>query len=494
MLSAKLIVLVLLGQTPGPAPDPDALIEKLGSASYAEREATKSLESLGSKALPALRSALKAKDPEVRIRAKAMINRIEGNLLIQESLVRLDFKDVSLDEIVKSLKKQTGAEVTLGAPGPEFAGRRITLRETQPVPFWKAIDRICAEAKLSFQYQYMGPRGQSLVLSSQPNLVNQPSYYHGPFRVSIVSLSYQSEILFQQNARMVAQMRPVAPRLGGVAKKTGVLPLAKARAGSPGPGEAEKADNAPARIVQFRAQFQVAPEPRMTFSLTGNLKLLEAVDELGQSLVPSATDDERTFGPMGMMSGPVGMMSNGMMSGQMANLAAPLRRPETPGKQIKTLRGTVDVTVSSPRANPLVIPLENAVGKTFQNDDRHVVVNSIDIDPMTRQDVIELTVDDLDELFRADGSGGVGMAVPNGMIGGGFGRRIGGDPSRGQIQILTSTGQSASYQTSIDSDAGRLTLRVLQVPQMGEIKEIRISSVIRAVAKVPFEFHDLPMP
>ena len=63
MLSAKLIVLVLLGQTPEPKADAAALVEKLGSASYAEREATKSLESLGSKALPALRSALKTNGP-----------------------------------------------------------------------------------------------------------------------------------------------------------------------------------------------------------------------------------------------------------------------------------------------------------------------------------------------------------------------------------------------------------------------------------------------
>ena len=66
MLSAKLIFLVALGQTPEPKPDAAALVEKLGSASYAEREASKSLENLGSKALPALRSSLKSKDPEVR--------------------------------------------------------------------------------------------------------------------------------------------------------------------------------------------------------------------------------------------------------------------------------------------------------------------------------------------------------------------------------------------------------------------------------------------
>ncbi len=47
MYVAPLIVLVVLGQTAEPARDAAALMEKLGSASYAEREATKSLDSLG---------------------------------------------------------------------------------------------------------------------------------------------------------------------------------------------------------------------------------------------------------------------------------------------------------------------------------------------------------------------------------------------------------------------------------------------------------------
>ena len=90
-----------LGQTPEPKPDAAALVEKLGSASYAGRKTTKSLENLGSKALPALRSSLNSKDPEVRSRARAMISKIEGNLPLHESSVRLDFKDASLDHIVQ---------------------------------------------------------------------------------------------------------------------------------------------------------------------------------------------------------------------------------------------------------------------------------------------------------------------------------------------------------------------------------------------------------
>jgi len=156
MPGAQLLVLVLLGQTAESQLDPAALVEKMGSASYAEREAAKSLESLGGKALPALRSALKSKDAEVRLRARTMINKIEGNLLVQETPVRLDFKDATLDEIFKSLSKQAGFNISLASRGPMNLGmpkERISLQDSKPVPFWKAIDRVFEAAHLGYQVQ-----------------------------------------------------------------------------------------------------------------------------------------------------------------------------------------------------------------------------------------------------------------------------------------------------------------------------------------------------
>ncbi len=491
MFGANLIVLALLGQPPEPSRDAAALVEKLNSAAAAEREASKSLESLGSKASPALRAASKSKDPEVRKRARALINKIEGNVLIQESSIRLDFQDATLDEIVKSLGKQAGFEVGLAQQGPQLGARRVTLREPQPVPFWKAIDRLCEVGQLTRQYQGMAPRGPGvsqprLVLSYQPEPSTQPGYNHGPFHFDVVSLFYQSQVSFNRPARMRAPQR-IVQGPDGVARKVAAPPADPPAAGAPGPGEAKNAGSAPVRIVQFRVQFQVVPEPRMSISQTGPLQLLEAVDELGQSLLPPARDDGRAPGATVMMGG-------SMPGGTAANLIAQLHRPESPGKLIKTLRGTVEVSVSSPRPNPLVISVEGAAGKTFQDDDRRVVVNSIDRGPLRMQEVFELTIDDLDDLFPAEPVDGQGFGGRPLTIRRGFVRPFGNDPSQWPIQILTSTGQSIFYQTSVDRDSRRVSLRLNQMPQMGEIKEIRISSIIRASATIPFEFHDLPMP
>jgi len=500
MYVAPLIVLVVLGQTAEPPRDAAALVEKLGSASYAEREATKSLESLGDKALPALRPALKSKDPEIRMRARALINKIEGNLLIQASLVRLDFKDATLEEIVKSLSKQTGFEVALSPVGVAqaelrragngFGTRRITLLESQQVPFWQAIDRLCEAGQLTCQYQVVNLPGQGasqsgLVLSYQPDPLAQPGYNHGPFHMNVLSLSYTSHVYFNGTNRMVAQMRPGMRLADGAAFQKGARqPVEPLPAGAAGPGGAKNGNLGASgnRTVQFQAQLRIVPEPRMTLGPAANIQLVEAVDELGHSLLPSMEGDERVFGPMA---------TAGFAMGTTANLTIRLHRPEAPGKLIKTLRGTVEVSVAAPRSNPLVIPLEGAAGKTFQNDERRVVVNSIDSDPMRRQEVIELTIDDVDDLFPAEAAK---LGARAGMMAPGIGPRFGGDMSGWPIVVRTSRGQNAYSQTSIDRDSGRVTLRVTQMPQAGEPKEIRISSVVRATAKVPFEFHDLPMP
>ena len=39
-----------------------------------------------------------------------------------------------------------------------------------------------------------------------------------------------------------------------------------------------------------------------------------------------------------------------------------------------------------------------------------------------------------------------------------------------------------------------MTLGLPPINEMNQAKEIRISSIVRATAKIPFEFHDLPMP
>ncbi|MFI5456753.1 MAG: hypothetical protein ACHRXM_15005 [Isosphaerales bacterium] len=496
MPGAQLLVLVLLGQTADSQLDPTALVEKMGSASYAEREAAKSLESLGGKALPALRSALKSKDAEVRLRARSMINKIEGNLLVQGTPVRLDFKDATLDDIFKSLSKQAGFNISLASRGPMNLGmtkERISLQDSNPVPFWKAIDRVFEAAHLGYQVQQGYQQGMmpgqtgrrpDLVLVPQPDLASQPRSDHGAFQVSLTMLSFQSHVSFTASSRMYAQFRGANGASTKVAMKAARSPVEKSRAGAKGSSsrpDAEKAGNDPARTIQFTANLQILPEPRMTMSQAGAVELLEAVDDRGNSLLPTSKGVEMPFGNMGFAA-------PGMFA---VNSTVQLHRPETPGGLIKKLRGTVEVSVSARQPDPLVIPLEGAAGKTFQNDALHVIVNAIDLDQAPRQNVIELTIEEIDQLFPEQPGNGMGPGARNMAIAMGG---TGGENPQSPIQLINTGGQNMFFQLMFDRDSGRLKLRVHQMPQMGEMKEIRVSNIIRARTKIPFEFQDLPMP
>jgi hypothetical protein len=502
MLGANLVVLALLGQLPAPARDPAALVEKLGSSSQAEREAAKSLESLGKKSLPALRASLKSKDPETRTRARALINKIESNLLLDGTNVRLNFRDATLDQVAKSLSEQTGLDIGIsGMLGSGSDARPITIREREPMPFWKAIDRICLVAQLGWEFQPSGPRfpgahRQRLVLSELPVPVTQSSSSHGAFHVNVESLSYQSQVSFGAAAIMRAQAFAGARVIDGAPPKG-----ARLRAGGPrGFGAA------PARMIQFQVHVRLAPEPRMAIAQSGPLKILEAVDDLGNSLLSSARDDQQPDGAMGTAVTPPVMFYSG---GTAVIASAALHRPERPGKVIKRLRGSADVLVTAARPNPLVIPLEGAVGKTFENDDQRVVVEKIDTDEARRQTLIELLVDNLDgihpaELASPGGFGGASAKATrmsammgmgrSGMMGMRPAMGSGLDPSQSPVQVIMSQGQSAMCRESVDRNSGRLTLSFPHVPQMGEAKEIRIWSIIRTTTSIPFEFHDLPMP
>ena len=180
-----------------------------------------------------------------------MINKIEGNLLLQESSVRLDFKDASLEHIVKSISKQVGFESGSVEWGPALGGTSATGAsrsvEPGPVPFWKAIDRLCEVGKLTWNYRVSrsacpGVPQPALVLSYNPDSAwPSPVLDHGPFHFSVISLSYQNTIYFQSSAPMFAPPTR-APQGWCAAKKKGSLPELKQRAAAmlPGVGEVAK--------------------------------------------------------------------------------------------------------------------------------------------------------------------------------------------------------------------------------------------------------------
>ena len=370
MLAVKLFLAVqLLSQTASTS-DPTNLVDQLGSARYADREAAaRALEQLGREAVPALQLGRGSRDLEVRSRAESILRRIEGSLLTQPTMVRLDFRDAPLPEVVSALVQRTGMKIALFPENfPRWKTMRVNLREPEAMPFWKAIDRLCQATSLHGDLELHGPsarNGPTLALGDRNLRPLLPTSDHGPFRVSLVGLDYQRHVGFA----VVTSRPPRNP------------------AGPPG---GEQADLGPPRprpvtSVQCTLQLQVTAEPRLGLSQSGPLQIKEAVDDRGNSLV--AAGQVTAPGPAAQSVGYLGGTCTPVL-----HLRAPLHRPDNAGASIRLLTGKIPLAVMARRPDPLVVPLAGASGKTFGDADVRVTVHEVRTDPNNRQRQIELSV------------------------------------------------------------------------------------------------------
>jgi len=462
MLGANLMLVVVLGQVQATAPDldPAVLVAQLGAARYADRQAAaEALERIGRPALSALRTARDSRDLEVRTRAWSLTQKIEEALLTQPTRITLDFDNALLADVTKSFSLQTGFKMALYPQNlPKWRNQRVTLHESQPVDFWKAVDQLCDAAGLQYNssmHGYGGEREPVLALTDGSVRALTPISDHGPFRVSLLGVDYQRHVSYSPPPP--PPPRPAAleppPRDTGATRRLH-----------------------PVTNVQFAAQLVVAAEPRLTLSYQpGALQLIEAVDDRGNSLVPAGNSGPalRTAAYFGMMNGPV------------VQLPAPLHRPAVAGELIKKLRGIIPLTVSSRRPDPLIVPLSSAAGKTFENPDVQLTVHEIRTNPNTPNTQVELTVRPGDrEAFSSQGDG----EGPNFL----FQRS---SPAQLQIEVIDGRGQVIHwFQSGADADNSRVTLTLTHPPSAPPPKELRYYALTRSKVNVPFEFTDIPMP
>ena len=89
----------------------------------------------------------------------AILNRIEGGLLVQPTPIAFDFRDVPIAEAIRTINRQaglrSGSSPRTTRPGPA----RLTLRTDEPLPFWKGIDALCEAGGL--HYVLGGPAARS---------------------------------------------------------------------------------------------------------------------------------------------------------------------------------------------------------------------------------------------------------------------------------------------------------------------------------------------
>jgi len=428
MTAPSLVGLVLLGLAAPPG-DPDAWIARLGAPRYPDRErAAGALTEIGTPALPALGRAARAdRDPEIRARAARLIGAIERRRLTRPTRLELDFRDRPLPGAVADLAGRSGINVTVD-PAADLAwqSRRVSVQAAGPVPFWDALDRLCQAGGLRPAAAGggggggPGRRGELIRLVPGPP-DPAPTAYSGPFRARLIGLRRQ----------------PL--ELGG-----GLL----------------------------HARLELVGEPGLFPGPAGPLKILTAVDDLGQSMLPPRSADGFPPAPAGLKRG------DGPPALQ---YLFPLRLPARPGRRIEHLRGVAAISVSARRPDSMVaIPLEDSTGKVFAVGDATVRI---------------------DQVLPWPGGAGlkVGLSIARGVA---TPEPIpllpdSRDPNRGRIEVVDARGRPCDWgplrrRPWFGEEV--IELRLAPGPDGSPPAEFRIFDLIEDVAEVPFAFSRVPLP
>jgi len=446
-MAPTLALIVLSVALAGPA-EPQAQVDRLGSPRYADREeAVAELERMGRKALPALRGALDSKDLEVRNRATALVDRIEASLLTMPTLIAMDFQDAPIAEVVRAIRDRSGVNLNLRPEeSPAWKDRKLTVVEAEPVPFWPAIDRLCEAGRVRINPGFPmvpGRAERSLTLIDGESRDPSPRFDSGPFRVRVVELDHQRKITYL----------PTQP--GAVVALGGPSPTLV--------------------IEQFHLTIQVMAEPRLSLQQESMAKVVEAVDDLGQSLVLP------TSGPTPASGQRARMMAFSGAGNADVRVVIPLRRPESPGKAIRSIRGLIPLAVSSRKSDPFTIELADPVDKPARAPDAIVTVRGIKPggDGPTNIDLA---------IVPRDG------AEPNDPGMPAFRNQA---TIQQRIEVVDARGNALAWFPSNMQTEGanvRITMHVPPQANQGAPARILYYATVRAQAEIPFEFRDLPMP
>ena len=493
MLIAAVAMATMVGWAPGDGPA--ELVARLGSPRFAEREAAAaSLKRLGRQALPELRKARSAQDPEIRLRASKVRDEIESALLLEPTMVRLDFHDRPLSEVVEAIGRRAGVSVSSDtAPWIQrrrqdrssWPPRRITLEAPEPLPFWESIDRLCRAGGLRRLYSRNPfgtdePFDQLLLV---PGEASPPKSDAGPFRVELLGIRRERDL-------------DLAPGLS----QFGRFPIDRgpqSRVAGPGSGPEVK----DVRTSSFFAELLISIEPRLRIFGKASLERLKATDAQGHSVLREPTAEERKAqAAMFRMNPHLDPERNpGLRFGSGSRRSSPtqlryipLADSTPPGGRLIEIKGVLAIAVMGRRTDPLVVPLAGATEKTIENDGVRVTIHEAAVKPGQFYGELEFSLETEKpaETLRVHGPriGPLEISRPLDLI-------------EREIEILDNQGRSIGWSFLRSPDRGlrgRMRLQVRPRDQGERLDfsglRLRISPMVGAAVELPFSFTDVPMP
>lgn len=461
MLAPALAIWTILAASPPDVPmDRGAeLTRLLGSRLFQAREAAETeLLQLGRGAIPSLRIAKRSRDLEVQLRAGAILERIEGNLLLEPTAIRLGCRNMPLAELVERIREESGIALSLLPSTPDdWQSRIVTIEEARPLPFWTAIDRLCEEAGLHYVLGASAAGSQIyepvFVLfdrrAPRPEAIDDA----GPIRVQLSVI---------QNAAFPS-MAVGGPQPG--------LPFRE------GPvGRFERRPTPPSSSGQTQPtalQFHFIAEPRLAILNNGPIRIIEAVDQRGNLLSASAGNGPGAF--------PTSYY--GTTPQHSLRLMQALNLPRDKETVIKRLRGTLPVQLASRKSDPLSVKLPEDVGRTFKNEETTLTVQALQTrSPQTPITSMELVLKTQRSSVAALPANEFEMASFRPEL------------SPQQLEVTDAAGRVMSWYPSAvrsDGDATRVTLMFAVNANNQTPARVRFHGLTRTTTELEFSFHDV---
>jgi hypothetical protein len=162
-----------------------ALIRQLGSESYLKRQqASDALERMGAATRQHLEQAATSDDPEVRLRALALLRQIRIQELWSPAIITYQCDQAPAATVVEALAGQSGNRLLVGDQYGSFQDAVVTL-DYPDGSFWEVLDDLCRQSGNHVRSHY-DTRNPGLVLVSGAPGKN-PVAYAGPVRALLTS-------------------------------------------------------------------------------------------------------------------------------------------------------------------------------------------------------------------------------------------------------------------------------------------------------------------
>jgi hypothetical protein len=162
-----------------------------------------------------------------------------------------------------------------------------------------------------------------------------------------------------------------------------------------------------------------------------------------------------------------------------AEIQVPLVHPARIGGTIKRIKGEFPVSVSTRKVTPLVVPLADSAGKTFQNEDVVLSIHGVKLNQVTHQTQVELSA----RPNETQSNPGMEMMVARNSV--------------NQQQLVFVDAKSRPIPWNITGFGPEPTKITLTLPSQDASRvptHLHYYGLAKTSAEVAFEFHDLPMP